>query len=140
MKTNNNGCICCGCAITGAIAGIIFGAAIGVLFAFGFIPFIVTATWIAFGLAAAVLLYIMGVVVLNSCGPCSRLSVCLCRNLNCLLVGALGTIILALAALAITLTITVTSIIILVAIGAFFFAFMITALIYFIECLVCCPS
>lgn len=137
MKTNNDNCVCGGCATTGTIVGIIFGAVIGVLFAFGFIPLIVTAIWIAFGLAVAVLLYVMGVVLLNCCdSSCNGLSCCLNKNIGCLLAGSIGTIISALAALAITLDITVISIITLIAIGAFFFAFMIVSLIYFIKCVV----
>ncbi len=140
MKTNNNGCVCGGCATTGTVLGIIFGIIVGALFAFGYTPLIVTGIWIVFGLAAAVLLYIMGVILLSSCDSCCKLYYCLCRNIKCLLVGAIGTLISTLAALSIVLLISVTAMVVLIAVGAFFFVFMITGLVYFIRCVVRCSS
>ncbi len=137
MKINDSSCTSCscgGCATIGTVVGIIFGAIVGVLFALGLIPFITTAVWIVFGIAAAVLLYVMGIVLLSSCDSSCNLCCCLKKYLNCLLVGAIGTIISALAALAITLVTTTLLIEILIAIGAFFFAFMLASLILFITC------
>ncbi len=136
MKTNNSkSCVCGGCKLVGTIVGIIVGVIIGILFSLGYTPLIVTGVWIAFSLASFVLIYILGVLFTGSCnGSCSSVMGCLRRNLGCLLTGAVGTLLTALAALSIVLDIAVTSIILLVGLGAFFFTFLIIAIISFIKC------
>ena len=125
----------CGCL--GIVISIVFAAIIAVLFAFGLIPFIVTVTWIAFGLAVlALIILIIGIYSAALC-PHNALQKCICRNAICLLAAIIGTIISAIAALAIVLIPIFISVIILVAIGAFFFALMMIGLIAFISCIVC---
>ncbi|MDP4120390.1 MAG: hypothetical protein Q8876_04945 [Bacillota bacterium] len=118
-----------------------FGAIVGILFAFRYIPFIVISTWIAFGLGVLTLIFLVIGVFLGAVTGPNALAKCLCKNTTCLLVGVLGTIISALAALSIVLTPVFISVITLVAIGAFFFSLMILGLIALISCIaskLCC--
>lgn len=138
MKTNNNqSCLCGGCKLIGTIVGIIVGVIIGIMFALGYTPLIVTGIWIAFSLASFVLIYILGTLFVGSCsGTCSLVMGCLRRNLGCLLTGSIGTILTSLAALSIVLDIAVNSIVLLVGLGAFFFTFLIVAIVSFVKCAV----
>lgn len=125
----------CGCL--GIVLSIVFGAIIGLLFAFDHIPFIVISTWIAFGLGILSLIILVVGVFLAVIHQTLPLQKCLCQNTKCLLAGIIGTIISALAALSIVLTNEFISVIVLVSIEAFFFAMMILNLIGFINCIVC---
>lgn len=118
------------------IISILFGAIIGILFAFGFIPGIVIATWISFGLAVLTLIFLVTGVFLGAVTRSQILWRCLRAKTEFLLVGIVGTLITSLAALSIILLPSI-SVIILVAIGAFFFALMIIGLIFLIKCIVC---
>ena len=121
----------------GIVISVMFGAIIAILFAFDFIPGIVTSTWIAFGLGVlSLVILVIGVFLAAVTGP-NALSKCLSRNTTCFLIGIIGTIISSLAALSIVLDTTFISVIILVAIGAFFFSLMIIGLIALINCIVC---
>ena len=132
-----NGCSLKACSCIGVILSIIFGAAIGVLFAFRYIPAIVVSAWIAFGLGVLTLILLTIGVFFAGISMPNVLSKCLCLNGTCLLVGSIGTIIMALAALSISLTPAFISIIVLVALGAFFFALMLISLIATISCIIC---
>jgi len=134
----NNSTVCC---IIGILIGLIIGIIIGVLFAFGYIPYITTAVWIAFGLAALSLIIIVAAVLLAVSTNSKLLAKCLKHNITCLIVGTLGTLISALAALSIELNTAYLSVAILIGIGAFFTSLMLIALIIFILCIVdnlCC--
>lgn len=134
----NDNCGFNACGFAGIVISIVFGAIIGVLFAFGYIPAIVTSTWIAFGLAILTLIFLVSGVLLSGVSEQpNALSRCLYKNTTCLLAGIIGTIISTLAALSIVLNPAFVSVITLVAIGAFFFSLMIIALIGFINCIVC---
>ena len=56
---NGKGCGFRACGCLGILIAIVVGAIIGVLFAFGFIPFITVAVWISFGIAAAALIILI---------------------------------------------------------------------------------
>lgn len=123
----------CGCF--GVQLALVFGAVVGILFAFGLIPGIVTAAWIAFGLAVLLLIFLIAALLTVS--DRSRiLCKCLRKNICCLLIGIIGSIILTIIALSIVLIPTVTLIAAIVALAAFFFALMIIGLISFICCIV----
>ncbi len=138
MKTkDNNSCVCNGCATTGTILGIIAGIITGILFALGNIPLVFISIWIALATAAFVLIYVLSALFFSSCSEsCNKTFVCLRKNIRCLLVGTLGTIITALAALSIVLVTTSIFAIVLVAFSTFFFTFLIVALISLIKCMV----
>jgi len=125
------------CSCLGVVISIVFGAAIGVLFAFRFIPAIVTAIWIAFGLAVLALIILTACVLLGAVSRTRAIRKCCCRNTTCLLVGIFGTIISAIVLLAIVLNPAIILIITFVAIGAFFFSLMIIGLIALISCITC---
>lgn len=139
MGCSKSSCNLCG--IVGVLIALAFGALVGVLFAFEFIPNIVTVAWIAFGLSAFALVFLAGSLIIAGVSGRSALSKCLCENTTCLLVGIIGTLIASIAALAIELVTIFASVAALVAIGAFFFAYMIVGLISFFTCIsdkLCC--
>jgi len=132
-----NKCGFSACCCIGLLISVVFGAVVGVLFAFEYICFIRIAAWIAFGFGVLTLVLLIFGLFSASVNPPSALSRCLCKYTSCLLVGIIGTIITALAALVIVLNPACISVITLVAIGAFFFALMIIALIALIRCIIC---
>jgi hypothetical protein len=88
------------CAIIGIILGIVFGAVVGILFAFDVIQFITTVVWIVFGLGVLILiLLILGLFIGAATGH-NALSKCLHKYTSCLLTGVLGTIIFSIISLA----------------------------------------
>ncbi|MDQ5983476.1 MAG: hypothetical protein RUMPE_00500 [Eubacteriales bacterium SKADARSKE-1] len=127
-------CRACGCI--GILTSLVFGALVGVLFAFSLIPNIVISVWIAFGLAVLSLIILIVAAFLASSERYGALVKCLCINGKCLLAGTIGTIIIALAALSIVLTPVFVSITILLSIGAVFFALMIISIICLISCII----
>lgn len=125
-----------GCCLIGVVISIIVGIIIGILFAFGFIPNIVTAVWIAFGFAVLTLIFLVVAVFLAVYTESKILIKCLKRNISCLLVGIIGTLIFALAALSIVLNPAFVTVVILIGLGAFFTSLMLILLICFILCIV----
>lgn len=134
---NCNNCNFNACSFLGVFISILFGALIGVLFAFGLIPNIVISAWIAFGISVLALIFLMLTVITAATNPSKALTRCLNNNTTCLLVAIFGTLIFTLVALSIVLTTTSILIIIIVAISAFFFTLLIIALIALIACIVC---
>ena len=123
------------------VFSIALGAAIGVLFAFDFIPGITTALWIAFGLAVLNLVSLaagLRTVTISKKTPLAR---CLCCRGDVFLAGIIGTIITALVALSILLVSTAIPIIILIAFAGFFTALMFTEQVLILSCLISgtCP-
>ena len=58
----NNECGFTACSCIGVFISIVFGAIIGILFAFDLITFIVTLAWVAFGFGVlALILLIVGI-------------------------------------------------------------------------------
>lgn len=121
----------CGCLLAGVIS-VFAGIIIGVLYYFGFIANIVTAVWVALGIAIFNLIFLILISVFGD----QKALRCLCKYGECLLTGIIGTIITATAALAITLTTGSTLIAILIALVGFFAGFLILSLIYLIKCLI----
>lgn len=138
MKKNNECCPCGGgCGVLGTILGIIFGVIIAIFFSLGYTPLILTGIWVAFALGAAVLIYVMISGLINSSNEImSMTGSCFCKYAKCLLIGSIGTVLAALVAVSIVLDIAVTAIVVLIGIGAFFFVFMLSALISYIRCLI----
>lgn len=132
--SNQARCTSCGCI--GVALSIIVGALVGVAFAFGFLPGIVAANWVALGIGAvSLVLLIVGLFTADK-NPCGVLARCLCENAVCLLIGAIGTIVLALLVVATSLVNFVASIII-VSLGALFLTFTIVELISLVSCIAC---
>lgn len=115
--------------------GIVFGAVIGILFAFIPIPFMGTAIWIAFGLGVLALVALIIEIFIAGVTAPNVSSKCLHKGTGLLLVGAIGTIISSIVALSITLTPTLIAVITIIAIVAFFFALMVVALISVLLCI-----
>lgn len=128
----SNKCIC----IVGVIIGALLGAAIGILFAIGLIPNIITAAWIVLGLGVlSLIVLVVSVLSAAVTGP-SPLSRCLCKNGGCLFWATLGTIISSLAMLSTVLIQVCILKIIIVAVTAFFFFWMIFGLAALILCII----
>lgn len=125
---------CKACSCLGLIISIVLGAVVGVLFALGFIPFIVTAAWIAFGISVFALAFLLVAVIVGGATGPNMLTRCLCRNIPCLLAGIIGTLITSIAALSIVLNPVFVSVAALVALGGAFFTLLLIALIDFITC------
>ena len=135
MKTDKT-CICgSSCGIAGLILGAIFAVIIGYAYFTAAIPAIVTSVWISFAVAAAALAFLLIVLPISCCRWCERLTACLRSKINCLITGTIGTIITSLAALSIDLSITGepgrTA---LIGVGAFFFMYLIVALVSLFKC------
>lgn len=136
MKTEKNSCICGnGCTASGIILGIIVGVIVAVLFSLGFTPLIVTGIWIAFAIAGASLIFLLAAFSFASGQRNPRLIYCLKKKFSCLIFGTIGTILTSIAALSIVLEIAVISMVILIGALAFFFMFLIVALVSLLKCL-----
>jgi len=138
MNCNGNGnCSFDPCGCVPLIVSVVVGALVGVLFAFGLIPFITTFVWIAFGLGVLALIFLLaGNFTGATTGP-NALTRCLCRITTCLQAGIWGTILTAIVALAFPLVPVVLVADIVVAILAFFFILMVFGLIGLISCISC---
>ncbi|MBQ9267343.1 MAG: hypothetical protein IJ217_03590 [Clostridia bacterium] len=127
--------MCCdrlfGCLLA-AFISIFVGIAVGILFFFGVIPFAVIAVAVSIGIA---ILALIGLVILSVLDG-RRGDRCVCMYGNCLLTGIFGTIVTALIALSIILTPLNIIAAIAIAIWAFFFSFLLIALIIFVRCLI----
>jgi hypothetical protein len=122
------------CCLAVAVS-LIFGAVIGVLFAFDLVANMVVAAWIVFGIGVLAFVLLFAGVFTSSVTMGGLLPKCLRRNIGYLLAGIIGTIISAIVLLAIEIVAT-DLIAAFVAITAFFFAFMIAEFIIFINSLV----
>ena len=121
-------CKACGCA--GVILSVVFAAAIGVLFAFGFLPSITAAAWAVLAISSASLLILLAAALAQRRPPFGNAG-----GLICLLSAAVASIILSLAVVTAALVVTSTWYILLVAAAAFAFAFLLINLAGFIACL-----
>lgn len=120
----------CNC-ITRAIIGVIIGIIIGVLFYFAFIPSIVIALWIAFGISIFSLILLALVSIFGK----EKTEKCVCKNGKCLAISIIGTITTSVAALGVTLVAGVISRAILIGLWGFLFAFLLINLLAFFICL-----
>lgn len=139
MKKNNELCPCrSGCGIIGAVLGIVIGIITAIFFALGYIPLILNGIWVALGIGGAMLLYVLiaPLFISGLSNASGNFGSCFCKYGKCLLIGAVGTVLSALAAVSITLDISVIAIVALIGIGTFFLVFAISALIQFVKCLI----
>lgn len=139
MKKNNELCPCrSGCGIIGSVLGIVIGIITAIFFALGYIPLILNGIWVALGIGGATLLYVLiaPLFILRISSTAGNFVSCFCKYGRCLLIGAIGTVLSALAAVSITLDISVIAIIALIGTGTFFLVFAISALIEFVKCLI----
>ena len=100
-------CCSCSCRCTCTVAALLLSAILGVLAAFLQITGVITVTtpflWVAFGIAVVYLGLLTAAAILAKCPEPAR---CRCSALNTLLVGILGTILLAVILLAVGITAT----------------------------------
>lgn len=144
MSCNCN-CNCKSCSpnacCIAVLVSIVVGIVVGFLFFSGNIPFIVTALWIALGIAGVALVLLVVALFVGVANPPTALSICLCKHAICLLVGIFGTIVLAIIALSTVLATGMISIIIIIALGAVFLSILLISLVSFLICVInklCC--
>ena len=124
-------CICGFKCVVPAIVGIILGIVIGVLVNTGVIVGFLPIVWAAFGIG----LFAILLLVLISIFGDRREEKCVCDNGTCLVIGAIGTVLLALAILAVIATVPLTTLAVLFGIGGFFFVFTWVSLFKLLLCL-----
>lgn len=124
-------CICGFKCIVPAILGIILGVVIGTLVNTGVIVGFLPIVWAAFGIA----LFSILLLVLISVFGDRKEERCVCKNGTCLVIGAIGTVLLALAILAVIATVPVATLAVLFGIGGFFFIFNLVSLFQLLLCL-----
>jgi hypothetical protein len=123
------------------LVSIVVGIVVGFLFATGNIPFITTAFWIALGIAAAGLIILVVALFIGADSSPTALTGCLCQNAICLLIGILGTIVLAIIGLSTVLVPGLMSSVIFVALGSVFLTILLISLVTLIVCIInkmCC--
>lgn len=125
-----------GCNCWALVLGVLFGIIVAILFAFGLIPGITLAVWIAFGIGVLLLLVLTGLIAIAAKDRANALDKCLCKNGVCLLISALGTIISTIAALSISLVPYSLLIIALVFIAAAFFGVLVLSFIALLICVI----
>jgi len=139
MNCNNNKC--CNFNTWGCLAiaaALLLGAAVGALFYFGFLPGIVPdVARIALRLGVLAIAYVLIAQLFSSLYLPNPLRDCLCCGIAPLLVGAFGTVVLAIALLSVALVPGNLIFAVLVGLGAAFFTLLIIALIAFINCVLC---
>ena len=123
----------CNCKCSCTAAAVIASVIVGVLAAFLQITAVITVTpvflWVAAGVAAVYL----GILVLRAGCFAGEGRTCACAALNALLVGILGTILLALILLAVGIVATSVLSAILVGLTLFFFTLTISATACFVR-------
>lgn len=122
---------------TAILLSLILGVGVAILFAQGFITSIVTGLWIAFGIAAAILLtFTILVSVL-----CVKPFICFKKALQLfgknVIIGSIGTLVTTLAALSITLIPAATVSLIFVFFAALFLTFTLVSLVQMLFFLIC---
>ena len=127
-------CRCGGKCLLPAIAGIIFGVVIGVLVNAGTVVNFLPIVWAAFGVALFAVLLLVLISVFGE----KREEKCVCEHGTCLVIGAIGTVLLALAILAVLPIATLVALAVLFAIGGFFFIFTLVSLLKLLLCLAEC--
>lgn len=125
--------MCCkkdfGCLIL-VIISVIIGILVGIAFGTGIITGIIAALWTVLGIAILAILTLLGIAIFGR----RDAEECLCRNGNCLLFGAIGTVIFSIVTLALTVSAIATAV--LVGITAFFAILTILAFAKLIACLI----
>ena len=131
----------CGCnpRINCTILALIISIIVGVVTAFLQILGVITATtaflWVALGIAVV---YLAGLVVASARNRRTERPACVCRVLNALLTGILGTVLLSLVLLAVG--IVATSVLSAIGVGVllFFLTLIFTASACYVRCVADC--
>lgn len=131
----------CNCRGRCTTAAIIAGAVIGVLAAFFQITGIITVTtaflWVAFGIAVG---YLGAVLLATALARRAEDLECTCTTLNTLLVGILGTILLAVVLLAVGIVATSVVSAILTGLLLFFLTLTLAGTACLVRCLAGCEN
>ena len=131
----------CGCKCNCTAAAVIVSAIIGVLTAFFQITGVIVATpvflWVLFGIAVVYL----GVLLIASAFACRcDIRLCVCRALNALLVGILGTVLFAVILLGVGIVATSVINAILAGLLLFFASLLLTGSVCLVRGLMGCSS
>ena len=119
---------------TALILSVLVGIGLAVVYSLGFIVQTAIVLFVAFGLAVATLFTVIFILTTQTDERGSPVARCLCPYGGCIVGGAIGTIVSAVAGLAITLTVTgIISIIIFFLVGAFL-TLMLISLLQFVCC------
>lgn len=129
----------CNCRFNCNLFAVITGVILGVVAAFLQISGVITVTtaflWVALGIGVV---YLLGLLTASALGRDTARPVCLCRSLNTLLAGVLGTVLLALVLLAVGITATSVVSAILVGLLVFFLWLTVAASACYVRCAADC--
>lgn len=118
--------------LTAILISALLGLGIGFAFFTGAITGIIPALWIAFGIGVGTLVLLTILPIITK-GEEAR---CICKKGECVLLGALGTVILSIVSLTITLATASVAFAILVGVLGGFLVLTILALANLIRCLI----
>ena len=124
------------CTLTAVITAVIAGVVAAFLQILGIVT--VTTTFVLAALAAGVVYLAVGVLATAGLRRADTRPCCLCRSLNTMLVGVLGTILASLILLAVGITATSVLSAILVGLVLFFLWMTFAASACFIRCAAAC--
>ena len=126
-------CECrCGRCIIPTIIGIVFGIITGVLVNTGVITNFLPIAWIAFGIGLLAIVLLILIALFSE----DEATECVCENVKCLAIGAIGTVFLAIVILAVSAITTGVAAAVLFGILGFFFIFTWVSLLQLLLCLV----
>ena len=125
----------CNCRFNCSLFAVISSVVLGVIAAFLQISGVITVTtaflWVALGIGVV---YLLGLVTASALGRDCMRPGCLCRALNGVLAGVLGTILLALVLLAVGITATSVVSAILVGVLVFFLWLTVASSACYVRC------
>lgn len=129
----------CNCRFNCSLLAVISAAALGVVAAFLFIAGTIAVTttflWVALGIGVV---YLAGLVIASTRCRCTDPTSCLCRALDALLAGILGTILISLVLLAVGIVATSTLSAVLVGLLAFFLWLTVASAACYVRCAADC--
>lgn len=120
------------CSCLNIIFSILLSGLVGVLFAYEYIPFIITAVWIVFGLSILTLHFLISTIFISDFNGSKFLKSGIKSSMPCLAIGIFGSIISSIIVLSINLSISFLSSTIFVSLLTFFFVIMFIGLIKYI--------
>ncbi|MBR2744242.1 MAG: hypothetical protein IKE01_02960 [Clostridia bacterium] len=125
------------CEFIGVILSLVAGVAVGILFAFGFIPIALNFITIALVFSVVTIgILIFSLFTANVVKGNNAFYKCACKYAKLLLAGSIGTFLSTTISAIIGVTVFTIPATIFVALAAFFFVMMITALICLISCII----
>ena len=129
----------CNCRWSCTLLAVISAAVLGVITAFLFISGTIAVTttflWVALGIGVV---YLAGLAVASTRCRCADSTSCLCRALDALLAGVLGTILVSLVLLAVGIVATSTLSAVLVGLLAFFLWLTVASAACYVRCAADC--